>query len=66
MSKTILSWAIFTDEGIADDTPNGSERQLKKLIERTEHLGRREVLAEVLEVHDECTQSQGFEHVGWL
>ena len=66
MNKTIISWSICTDEGIVDDTANGSECQLMKLIERTAHLGRRELLAEVHEVYDECTESQGFEHVGWL
>ena len=65
-SKTIISWAICTDEGIVDDTADGSTYQLRKLADRTAHLGRREVLAEVYEVHDECTESQGYEHVGWL
>tara|TARA_R100000030_G_scaffold99091_1_gene89764 strand:+ start:635 stop:847 length:213 start_codon:yes stop_codon:yes gene_type:complete len=65
--KTIIEWAIWTEsEGLIDSSGNASPEQLMKLIERTANEGRRQLLAEVYEVIDECTECSGMEHVAWL
>ena len=64
---TIIEWAIWTEaEGLIDSSGNASLEQMTKLIERTSNQGRRELLAEVHQVIDECTECSGMEHVAWI
>ena len=70
--KTVIEFAIWTEaDGLIDSSGNASPEQLIKLIRRTANVGRRELLAEVHELHLSPTgeleiEGSGMEHVSWL